>query len=194
MASQGKRPYAVDKHHQNNLEQNVNGHKKVHDITYTVATTPKRLQDGFSSKLSTEKKSVPVPSLLHATRSTMAMTDSSKIASSNRSVYDSMTPFTPGKKKGRKKKTTMQSATKRPASAATNNNQSNTTTSATLPPNQSTAPNAPTTPLTASRHIGSVELEERDDDAHLFHYHPAATKDPTDCYQMKSWNCRPTMT
>ena len=33
MVSDGKRPYAVDKLYQNNLEQNVNGRKKMHGVT-----------------------------------------------------------------------------------------------------------------------------------------------------------------
>ena len=38
----------------------------------------------------------------------MAADDAVQIASSNKSVYDGMTPFAPGKKKGHKKKKAMQ--------------------------------------------------------------------------------------
>ena len=64
MVGEGKRPYAVDKLYQNNLEQNVNGRKKIHGVTYTVTTTPKRLKDGFTNKLDkNKKKSTPAPSV-----------------------------------------------------------------------------------------------------------------------------------
>ena len=67
MVGQGKRPYAVDKLYQNNLDQNVNGRKQVPGADYTIRTIPKRLQDRFSSKLASKKKSAPVPPAPHAT-------------------------------------------------------------------------------------------------------------------------------
>ena len=103
MVGKGKRPYAVDKLYQNNLEQNVTGRKKVHGVVYTVSTAPKRMQDGFTNKLTTQKKSVPVPSVVHGTRSTTAAINAEKIATSKKCVHDGVTPFTPGKKKGRKR-------------------------------------------------------------------------------------------
>ena len=103
MVGQGKRPYAVDKLYQNNLDQNVNGRKQVPGADYTIRTIPKRLQDGFSSKLASKKKSAPVPPAPHATRSATAAADAERIASSKKSPYDGKTPFTPGKRRGRKK-------------------------------------------------------------------------------------------
>ena len=89
----------MDKLYQTNLEQNVNGRKKVNGLDYTVANPLKRLQDRFSSILPTRKKSAPVPSVPHATRSATATTNVVKIASSKKSIYDDMTRSTPGKKK-----------------------------------------------------------------------------------------------
>ena len=105
MVGEGKRPYAVDKLYQNNLEQNVNGRKKIHGVNYTVTTTPKRLKDGFTNKLDkNKKKSTPAPSALHATRSSTAAANAVSLLSTAKSVYDGNTPFTSAKKKGRKKK------------------------------------------------------------------------------------------
>ena len=104
MVGEGKRPYAVDKLYQNNLEQNVHGRKKAHGLTYTVTTTPKRLKDGFTNKIDTKKKSSPAPSVQHATRSSTAAADAEALVSSTKSVYDGNTPFTSAKKKGRKRK------------------------------------------------------------------------------------------
>ena len=107
MVNQGKRLYAVNKLYQNNLDQNFNGRKKTHGLTYTVTTTPKRLKDGFTNKLGTKKKSTPAPSAPHATRSSTAVANAVTLVSSTKitkSIYDGNTPFTSAKKKGRKKK------------------------------------------------------------------------------------------
>ena len=107
MVGDGKRPYAMDKLYQNNLEQNVNGRKKTHGLAYTVASIPKRLKGGFTNKLDTKKKSTPAPSALHTTQSSTAAANTVALVSSNKSVYDGSTPFTSAKKKGRKKKMAM---------------------------------------------------------------------------------------
>ena len=190
MVGQRKRPYAVDKLYQQNLDQNVNGRKQAHGVAYKVASTSKRLQDGFSSKLSTKKKSAPAPAP-HATRSAKAAADAVQLASSTKSVYDGMTPFTPGKKKGRKKKNETKitssitppppstaptkSSTKVSASATTNNYRSGATTSVTpttTPPvstGESTNTNATIAQRTASRQIGAVQSsDERNDGARSF--------------------------
>ena len=94
MVGEGKRPYAVDKLYQNNLEQNVNGRKKTHGLAYTVTTTPKRLKDEFTNKFGTKKKSSPAPSAQHATRLSTAAADAEALVSCTKSVYDGNTPFT----------------------------------------------------------------------------------------------------
>ena len=78
----------MDKLYQNNLDQNSNGRKKTHGLTYTVTTTPKRLKDGFTNKLDTKKKSTPVPSAPHTTRSSTAAVNAVTLVSSTKTFYD----------------------------------------------------------------------------------------------------------
>ena len=103
----GKRSHAVEKIYQNHIEQNVQGRKKVQGSDYVIRNTPKRLQDGFTRKLdSNKKKSTSTSTTQHGTRSSTAAEAASKLASSRKSVLEGKTPFAPTKKRGRKKKPT----------------------------------------------------------------------------------------
>ena len=106
MASEDKRPYAVDKLYQNNLDQNVNGRKKTHGLTFTVTATPKRLKIGFTNNLDTKKKSTPAPSAPHATQSSTAVANAVTLVSSTKSVYNGNSSFTSAKRRAKRKRQT----------------------------------------------------------------------------------------